>query len=122
VAARAADLFGRLYRAQGAGFQLLPVSLCWQGGVFRLFVCRAARQRLLLLAAGATCARRQPHNTQNQLPTQTQQTDPNNTNQQQPHQGLEEWKFPKDWFLPQSKGTGKFNADDLEFQEKILMR
>ncbi|GBF92374.1 hypothetical protein Rsub_05576 [Raphidocelis subcapitata] len=38
------------------------------------------------------------------------------------HKGLEEWKFPKDWFLPQSRETGHFNDDDLQFQEKILMR
>ncbi|KAI8474465.1 MAG: FAE1/Type III polyketide synthase-like protein-domain-containing protein [Monoraphidium minutum] len=40
------------------------------------------------------------------------------------HKGLEEWKFPKEWFLPHSTrvGKGKFTEDDLQFQEKILMR
>lgn len=39
-------------------------------------------------------------------------------------QGLDEWKFPKAWFVPQSRqvGKGKFTEDDLDFQEKILMR
>lgn len=40
------------------------------------------------------------------------------------HKGLDEWKFPKEWFLPQSAlvGKGRFTQDDLDFQEKILMR
>ncbi|KIZ01890.1 3-ketoacyl-CoA synthase 19 [Monoraphidium neglectum] len=40
------------------------------------------------------------------------------------HKGQEEWKFPKEWFLPHSArvGKGRFTEDDLDFQEKILMR
>lgn len=38
------------------------------------------------------------------------------------HKGLDEWRFPKDWFLPQSRATGKFSEDDLVFQERILYR
>jgi hypothetical protein len=38
------------------------------------------------------------------------------------HKGLDAWKFPKEWFLPQSAAKGKFTKDDLQFQEKILMR
>ena len=40
------------------------------------------------------------------------------------HRGRDDWKFPKEWFIPQSKevGKGKFTPDDLDFQEKILMR
>eukprot|EP00878_Enallax_costatus_P003354 GHUV01003563.1.p1 GENE.GHUV01003563.1~~GHUV01003563.1.p1 ORF type:complete len:536 (+),score=169.57 GHUV01003563.1:329-1936(+) len=38
------------------------------------------------------------------------------------HKGLEDWKFPKDLFIPMSAETGRFTDDDLDFQKKILYR